>query len=213
MNKEKLLTDPDLKWIDKKISLEMEPFLDCIRTDPEVFYKFAISYNNFFKRLTRTYAIITKLNDDAKKVHSSLYKTFSYLGFIESYGNTIVDMLVLLCIAKGSDFHIECQHTTPRIKHAKTLEDLENERVPLSTKLNFLKDNGFNFLSSIIDTKLRNAIAHMKFEIKGDDILIDGKQITEVKLTNNTRETVQALIAVHKLINEVMSQKGKVQNS
>jgi hypothetical protein len=213
MNSEKIVEDKDLKWIDGKVALEVEPFLDCLRTDPAVYSKFARAYSSFSKRVQRAATITLKLTHDASKVHSNLYKTFSYLGFIESYGNTIVDLLVFLCVATGIDFHIECQHTTPRIKHAETIDDLENERVPLTTKINFLRDNGLIVFSSLIDTELRNTIAHMKFEIKGDEVFVKGKQLTDAKLTNTIRKTIEALLAVYNSISKAMEEKHRSEKS
>lgn len=208
MNKEKVMEDKDLKWIDSKVASEIEPFIDCLRIEPKVYRKFASEYISFFKRMARIGAIVVKLNEDAVKVHSNLYDVFSYLGFIESYGNTLVDLLVVLVVASGNDFHIECQHTTPRIKHAETIDDLEDERVSLTTKLNFLRDKGFKTFASMLDTKLRNCIAHMKFEMKGDDIYLKGKHLTKAKITNAIRQTMEALIAVDKAIAGVMEEKG-----
>jgi hypothetical protein len=114
-------------------------------------------------RVTR---ITLKLGTESNEIKSDLFYVFSYLGLVESLGNSIVDLLVLLLVANGRDFHIECLRTTPRIKHALTIEDLEKEKVPLTTKLNFMRDNNLRFIASLIDTDLRNTIAHLKFETR-----------------------------------------------
>jgi hypothetical protein len=100
---------------------------------------------------------------------------FLYLGIVEMGGNLLADLVITYLIATGHDFHLECAYRTPRIKHLTSLKELEEERVPLATKLNFIEDCGITIFKSIIDTQLRNDIAHMKFEIKGNTVYIRGK--------------------------------------
>jgi hypothetical protein len=124
-------------------------------------------------RVTR---ITLKLGTESNEIKSDLFYVFSYLGLVESLGNSIVDLLVLLLVANGRDFHIECLRTTPRIKHALTIEDLEKEKVPLTTKLNFMRDNNLRFIASLIDTDLRNTIAHLKFETREAKSMLKAKR-------------------------------------
>jgi hypothetical protein len=112
------------------------------------------------------------LLSDTKGVAREL---FFYLGFVESIGNAIVDIVVMLVVANGKDFHIECGQRMPRVKHADSISDLIRERVPLATKLNFLRDNGIVEIPSIIDSKLRNDIAHLNLKIDDEDVYIRGK--------------------------------------
>lgn len=208
MGKEKLLEDKDLKWINEKVARELEPFLDGLRMKSATYEAFRRTVQKSLPRIEQASEITIKLDDDYKKVKSELYATFSYLGFVESLGNTTVDMVVLLLIANGIDFHIECQHRTPRMIHATKIEDLERERVSLTTKLNFLRDNGLKVFTSLIDTKLRNKIAHMKFEVRGNRVFVDNKHLSVIQLFNSTRKTIQALIISQKLILDVMKEKG-----
>ena len=67
------------------------------------------------------------------------------------------------------------------------MKDLEDDWVPLAVKLNFLKENGISTLSSIIDTKTRNKIAHMDFEVRGNQVLIRGKPVEESILESDTK--------------------------
>jgi hypothetical protein len=124
-------------------------------------------------RVTR---ITLKLGTESNEIKSDLFYVFSYIGLVESLGNSIVDLLVLLLVANGRDFHIECLRTTPRIKHALTIEDLEKEKVPLTTKLNFMRDNNLRFIASLIDTDLRNTIAHLKFETREAKSMLKAKR-------------------------------------
>ena len=86
-------------------------------------------------------------------------KLFHYLGLVESIGTTILDMATLLLIADGHAFHVH----RPRVMHAKTFADIENVR--MSDKLIFLRHNGLETLSEIVNRNLRNDIAHLKFDV------------------------------------------------
>lgn len=126
---------------------------------------------------------------------------------VESLGNTIVNLVVMLLVADGRDFHIECQHTTPRIKHAMTIKDLEIERVSLTTKLNFLRENGLKKFSSLVDTRLRNIIAHLKFDIKDGRVFIKGKHAPKL-LIDSALKTFEALMTAEGSIRELARVKG-----
>ena len=86
-------------------------------------------------------------------------KLFHYLGHVESVGATIVDMVVLLLIANGHAFHIH----RPHMMHAKTFADIQNVR--MFDKLIFLEHSGLETIPQIVDRKLRNDIAHLKFDV------------------------------------------------
>jgi hypothetical protein len=107
---------------------------------------------------------------------------FTYLGLVETLGHTIIDIVVMLVIANGRDFHIECEYGTPRVRHVEEISDLR--KVPLTTKLNFLRDNGIKTLPSMIDSKLRNDIAHLNltFDPDTEEIFIRNKPAREVLL-------------------------------
>jgi hypothetical protein len=201
-----------LKWIDEKIDLELEPFLDGIRTGQANFELFKRAYLYFDKRMGRAVRIASSLTVESEKVKSDLFYVFIYLGIVESLGNSVVDLVVLLLVANGRDFHIECQHTTPKIKHALSIEDLEAERVPLTTKLNFIRDNDLSFLSSLIDTKLRNIVAHLEFEVKEGNVYVKGKKgwhhLTRKDLDDLLSKMVRGIIETATLIDSLMKEKG-----
>lgn len=103
----------------------------------------------------------------------------------------------MLLVASGRDFHIERLYKTPRIKHALSIEDLKEERVPLTTELNFIKENGLSKLASTIDNQFRNDIAHLKFDIKENMIYIRGKPALLTCIIGSTKlmETQNSLLA------------------
>lgn len=167
--------------IRKSIRSELEKFLNgvkIINTESRNFKLFSEAYKYFdkkFKDNARLFNAISRKGwlvfHDVKDV---AYLLFLYLGMIESLGNSIVNILVMLLVANGRDFHIECRgYRMPRIRHVVSIkEDLEKERVFLGTKLSFLQENGLKVLTSIIDSELRNAIAHLNFTIKEDGFYV-----------------------------------------
>jgi len=180
----------------KKISSELKPFLDLVRNmdkkskEYKSFLQVMRDYGESMERAFRIVGYVMKdvsaMSRDIKSgkiseltVKDIVYLIFLYLGLIESIGNRIADILVMLLVANGRDFHIECLYTTPRIKHAVSLRDLEKERVSLTTKLNFLKENGISEVTSIIDSELRNAIAHLKIDIRKGMIYMKGQPATK----------------------------------
>jgi hypothetical protein len=115
------------------------------------------------------------------------YLLFSYLGLVEILGNSFSDILVLLLVTTGIEFHIERMYMMPRIKHASHLEDLK--KTPLRIKLDFLDENGLKSFASVFNTDLRNAIAHMNFTIRDNDLYIGDKPAT-----------TKALVELHRLV-------------
>lgn len=178
----------EIMLLRSSIKSELEPFLDRIRMTPQDrLLDFKASYLKFITRYEQSSKIVEFIMfgqiaevDDNAPISDQLFDLFFYLGLVESFGNCYVDLLVMLLIANGRDFHIETMHSTPRIKHVNSMNDLEKEKVPLTTKLNFLKDNGIKTFSSIIDSKLRNIIAHLNFEIIENRIIIKGKPTKDI---------------------------------
>lgn len=197
-----------------KLEYELEPFLDGVRTKSADYDLFKQAFLDFRKRLRRTVDVMELIGKGGASVsgpqHSlkdTLYNLFAYMGLVESLGNTVVDIVVMLLVANGRDFHIECQHTTPRVKHAIRIKDLETERVPLSTKLNFLQENGVKKLASTIDSRLRNIIAHLEFEIKGDTILIRGKP-SDKFILGSSQTLLLSLVCVINALWKLAKEKG-----
>lgn len=170
-----------------QIDDELEPFFDRLRGKSyvryDLFRQAFLDYHERSKRALRIVELIAEAGsapgEPQHNLKDTMFNLFAYMGLVESVGNSVVDMVVMLLVSNGRDIHIECQHTAPRIKHAIQIKDLEDERVPLTTKLNFLKENGVPVLASTIDSELRNIIAHLKFQIKNDTIFIRGRPSDE----------------------------------
>lgn len=204
------MSGTELKQIEKKIKSELEPFLNGIRTERADFELFRRAYLGFMTRYARgwrVYNYIMQDIDESSKfgVTEEIRWLFVYLGIIESLGNAIVDMVIMLLVANGKDFHIECRYTTPRIRHAVSIRDLEKERVPLTTKLNSLKDNGILGLSSTIDSNLRNSIAHLKFDVDENEIHIGGKPAWPI-ISVNLRKLARAIATTRDLLSQLFKE-------
>jgi hypothetical protein len=103
----------------------------------------------------------------------SMTKLLAYLGLVESLGVTLVDMVLLMFIANGTDIHTR----RPYIRHIEKLDELKD--IDLSDKQKFLKHRGLKKFSRFINRKDRNAIAHLKFKInkEGEIVKTDSQPI------------------------------------
>jgi len=199
----------------KSISDEIIPFLDRLRMMSKAdlrYFKEA-----FVKFKERNEVSSQKVNfilrgglehlNAKMPLNEQIVDLFFYLGFVESLGNCYVDILVMLLITSGRDFHIESRFSTPRIKHVISIDDLEKEKVPLAIKLNFLGDNGIKSFSKVIDSKLRNDIAHFNFEIVQDKVLIRGKPVNNTVHTSYHR-LILATSVIDELLHSLASDFG-----
>lgn len=190
----------------KKIADEMKPFLDKIIKSPktdislvkETLEKSFVINRKRHELMEAIFEANTSRDEEAT-LTQQIHELFTYLGFVESLASYYVDILVMLLVASGRDFHIESMHDTPRINHAMSIEDLENSYTPLKTKLNFLKNNGLKLFVSTIDTSLRNDIAHFKFHLENGKILLRKKPVHEAirhskwKIVNCINRTTSSL--------------------
>lgn len=196
-----------MEKIQQEITAELKPYLNTIIN----MEKKSASYKQFSKALdihdqkfaygSHVYDHLMKDYEGISK-HSTkeeIHRLFSYLGLVESIGNTVTDIIVMVLVANGIDFHVESVHSTPRIRHVNSIEDLDKNRVPLTAKLNFLRDNQISVFPSVVDSELRNKIAHMDFEIKRNQIWIKGKQASEV-VTLAWCRLITAIETVKKLL-------------
>jgi len=202
--------------ISAAVSHELQPFIDGMYAtgaqskEFRIFRESYLAYQEKYEGKKQLFQSITKMATPPSLLRlpvEKAYLLFVYLGTIESVGNSIVDILVMLLVANGRDFHIECRHTTPRIKHVVSIGELEVERVPLTTKLNFLRDNGISELVKIIDSDLRNAIAHLDFEVKEDAIYFR-KKPAEAVVADGLFDLLFALSRVRELLDKLAKDRG-----
>lgn len=222
------VNEEELKQLDERIGKELGPFLDGVRTKRADYELFKRAYDYSQKKSYQIAPILgTLLRRRSMKPPNQLtedfIELFAYMGFTEILGNHMVDIIIMLLVANGRDFHIECRgYRTPRIKHVVSIKaDLEQEKIPLGTKIQFLEDNGIAGVTSVIDTKLRNDIAHMKFDVKYEGteftpifemdkkyrIYVKGKPATEIA-SICSQKLSHAYLTTWKLIGELAESKG-----
>ena len=95
----------------------------------------------------------------------TLIAVFNYLSAVETLGNIIVDLALLLLIAEGHDIHLGLDRQHSYVRHATTSEDLDSPTLSLVIKLDVLNSLGYPLFSKWINRELRNGIAHLDFEI------------------------------------------------
>jgi len=180
-------SDEEIEKLKAKIKHELEPFINKIlRMSDEDLLEFREEYKKFDEKCKDSLLLIMSfsLESDVKTLRTSIkeqiFLLYEYLGMVESVGDIIVNFLVMLLVANGKDFHINA----PRIKHVYSLDDLEKTYVPLGHKLEFLRYYGIKTIPSIIDSNLRNDIAHFNFKIEKDKVTIRGKEVWEVVYPN-----------------------------
>ena len=98
-----------------------------------------------------------------------MIKMLVYLGLVESLGTTFIDMALMLLIANGKEMHAR----GPYINHVISLKELR--KLDLAYKLHFLKRHGLPLFLKIVNRKLRNDIAHLKFKVDGEGVIRDSK--------------------------------------
>jgi hypothetical protein len=168
---EKLL-EPEYKQINKELEPLLRRILYPVDKKSSEIIQLKENAKEWYRRFIRAYQISGKvvsiqkliLTTEEPQIVSTL-KLFQYLGFVESIGTNVIDMLVLLLITDGKHFHVEKSYGLPRIVHAKNFKDLDSPNSSLSEKLSFLKNNGLERTSKICDRTLRNDIAHLNFDI------------------------------------------------
>ncbi len=200
----------ETRKLQDQLEKELKPLLDKLFFIPQDRLQiFKNSYLEFVQRSEKSSKMvlfimggqIAEINANSP-VSDQILDLFFYLGLVESYGNCYVDLLVMLLISNGVDFHIESMYSNPRIRHVNSIVDLKKERVPLTTKLFFLRDNGIKAFSSILDSQLRNDIAHLNFELNEDKIVIRGKapkDIVEPCYEKLMTATIMVDVLLHKL--------------
>jgi len=159
----------------KKIKMELDPFLtEILHVTGKTELKFQAFKTNMLKwrdELNKVSAIAgkilslqlqqSKISETGQKKQNTIIDMFVYLGLVESIGAMIIDFAILLLIAYGVDFHVERTHDFPRIIHAETFEDLQSSNISLTSKINFLERHRLEMTAKIVNTDLRNKIAHL----------------------------------------------------
>jgi len=200
-------SDEDIEKMKVKIKHELEPLVNKILSlSDEDLLEFGEEYKHYLIQYITSLNIINSftLENDHKILRTSIKEQvlllYTYLGMVESVGNWTTNILIMLLIASGKDFHIKI----PILRHVQSLKDLEKTYVPLKMKLDFLREYGIKTYPSVIDNKLRNDIAHFNFKIENNVVTLKGKKVWELVYPNIRR--IQSANAV---IGELFDDLGK----
>jgi hypothetical protein len=198
----------------KKIEAELEPFIDCIRrmaTDSADFIMFSKAYGGYANRYDRYSRVVRHFSKGMSKVTENpkdkMQWILYYLGLLEGINNTTLNILIMLLKANQNQMHVTYARAVPRIKHALSLDELEEKFIPLTAKLNFLKQNGLKEITSLIDSELRNEVAHFKFDIIDDDICLEGKKAMP-KIADSMFKVLVVFSGVHTCLEKLNIVKG-----
>lgn len=174
-----------------EITSELEPFLNGIKQLQKTSIEYTIfkeTYAHFNAELgdkKTLFASMLPEEFDSSCLKDNFYILFLCLGMVESVGNIMTDMLVMLIVANGKKF----EHRRKNIVSINDLED-ENNYISLGRKLKFLEENGLRNFVSILDSDFRNAIAHLNFEVKSNAVYIAGEDAYTRAFTNLEKMTL-----------------------
>jgi hypothetical protein len=98
---------------------------------------------------------------------ASMNKMLVYLGLVESLGNALANMVLMLLIANGQEIHTR----SPPIRHVKCLDELED--LDMSNKMKHLDSEGLVVFKDILNQSIRNIVAHLKFTIDKQGVIRD----------------------------------------
>jgi hypothetical protein len=110
-----------------------------------------------------------------------------------------INFLIYTIINNGKDFY----HTYLR-KNVTSLDDIET--ASLSSRLEFLKKNEFEYISQKVDVKFRNSIAHMFYKIKEDgSFYINNHKYDTEKIYRDIRSIAYSIHFAKKLYYRIFS--------
>jgi len=113
-----------------------------------------------------------------------LVELFYYLGLSEGLLSQLVQSIALILMESGHDIY-----DPQRMKFVKNYRNLD--KVSLFVKLQFIEAHGFKYLTKLYDRKLRNCVAHLRFNLNDDGTItnkITGEKIEEKVLLQQIGE-------------------------
>jgi hypothetical protein len=198
----------------EKIEAELEPFIDGIRKmpkDSKRFKMFSKSYTDYADRYDHYSKVVQYFSKGMYKVTENpkdkMQWILYYLGLLEGINNTTLNILIMLLKANQNRINITYAKTSPRIEHALSLSELEEKYIPLTAKLSFLSQNGLREIAQLIDSELRNKVAHFKFDITDDDICLDGKRAMP-RIAHNMFNVLVVFHGVHNCLGKLNRTKS-----
>ncbi|MGA3060321.1 MAG: hypothetical protein ABSD92_08125 [Candidatus Bathyarchaeia archaeon] len=141
-----------------------------VPTPHELFQMNCVDIYEKWKEIAELSNILGDMKRDVKystEKHKSIGKMLWFMGLVESLGNTLTDMVLILFIANGKAVHTRL----PYVRHVKSF--LELTQLDLDYKLNILKEENVSLISKILNLELRNIIADLKFSVDENGIIND----------------------------------------
>jgi hypothetical protein len=107
--------------------------------------------------------------------HKSIGKMLSFKGLVESLGNKLADIVLILFIINGKAVHARI----PYVRHVNSF--FETTQLDLDYKLVLLKEENVNVISKILNLDLRKAIADLNFSVDENGIISDrGNNVIQI---------------------------------
>lgn len=121
-----------------KLCSEFDPFYDKIksldRTEKafKIFKKSYFAYKNKLELSNRVFGTVSegliKLRKEPPNISRITFlHPFYYLGYVESMGNTMTNMIVMILISCGKDFHVV--EGKWKVKHVTSIKELEKKNI------------------------------------------------------------------------------------
>ena len=139
-------------------------------TPHELFQKDCVDIYEKWKEIAELSNILGDAKRDVKystEKHKSIGKMLWFMGLVESLGNALADMLLILFIANGKVVHARL----PYVRHVNSFFELA--QLDLDYKLDLLKEENVHVISKILNLDLRNVIADLKFSVDENGIVSD----------------------------------------
>lgn len=211
-NREKSIITVDLG----KVASEIDPFYDNIKGLDRTGKAFGIFKKSYFaykdklelsSRLLETLSkgLIEQRQEPPNILNITFMHPFYYLGYVESVGHTMTNMIVMILVLCGKEFHVVERKW--KVKHVTSIKELERRSISLTPKLDFLKENNIKEFSAAVDSELRNNIAHMDFQLEGKEIYIRGKPASS-EIVKASANLFWALIGMADIIEKLAKDTG-----
>jgi hypothetical protein len=139
-----------------------------LSTPHELFQRNCVEIYEKWKEIAELSNILGDIKRDVRystEKHKSFGKMLSFVGLIESLGNKLADLLLILFIANGKAVHTRL----PYVRHVNSFFELK--QLDLDYKLNLLKEEKVSVMSKILNLDLRNVIVDLNFSVDENGII------------------------------------------
>lgn len=158
-------------------------------------------YGNFNK----TYKKMVYLHNFAINFDVEMFKLqeithlliYEYLLLSEGIFAKQIDIICYLLVESGLKFEYE---EKGKIKYANSISRIQKSY--LTNKLNFLEKNHFDLINKYYNNELRNAIAHINFDINNEgDVILKNKKISFDEMNKLIKNLLDLVVCITKSFN------------